>query len=200
MHKLFVTQVYQAKIKTDLREIKAEISQIEKADINGQKWSSENYKNGYTSYGSWDQLHRMSSTFAGIEKKIDPHVLKFCKNLGYDVRKNMLRMDTIWVNVMPTGALHTAHIHPHSVVSGTFYVDIPAGSSAIKFEDPRLGFMMNAPAVSAKAAKACRRFFSVSPRAGDLVLFESWLRHEVPLNKSKKPRISISFNYSWARG
>lgn len=199
MHKLFVTQVYQSKIKADLRDIKNEVLQIEKADTAGRKWSDENYKNGYTSYGSWDQLHRMSSTFAGLEKKINPHVLKYCKNLGYEVQKNTLKMDTIWVNIMPSGAQHTAHIHPHSVISGTFYVDAPPASSAIKFEDPRLSFMMNAPSVSAKANKDCQRFFSLNPRAGDLVLFESWLRHEVPPNKSKKPRISISFNYSWAR-
>ena len=199
MHKLFVTQVYQSKIKADLRDLRNEVLQIEKADADGRKWSIKNYKNGYTSYGSWDQLHRMSSTFSELEKQINTHVYKYCKNLGYDVHKNTLKMDTIWVNVMPPGAQHTAHIHPQSVISGTFYVDTPPASSAIKFEDPRLSFMMNAPSVSAKAHKDCQRFFSLNPRAGDLVLFESWLRHEVPVNQSKRPRISISFNYSWAR-
>lgn len=199
MHKLFVTQVYQAKLKTDLADLKSEISQIEKADHEGRDWSSVNYKNGYTSYASWDQLHRMSSTFAALEKKIDLHVRKYGKNIGYAVHKNTLKMDTIWVNIMPAGASHTAHIHPHAVISGTFYVETPVASSAIKFEDPRLGFMMNAPAVVPGAAKDLQRFFSLNPRAGDLILFESWLRHEVPMNQSKKPRISISFNYSWNR-
>ena len=34
-------------------------------------------------------------------------------------------------------------------------------------------------------------------RAGRVVLFESWLRHEVPPNQSSSERVSISFNYSW---
>ncbi|MEI7573769.1 MAG: putative 2OG-Fe(II) oxygenase, partial [Phenylobacterium sp.] len=27
--------------------------------------------------------------------------------------------------------------------------------------------------------------------------WESWLRHEVPPNQARTPRISISFNYAW---
>lgn len=198
MHKLFVTQVYQSKIKTDLKDLRNEVFQIEKADHQGRKWSSDNYKNGYTSYGSWDQLNQMSSTFHDLEKKIDLHVYKYTKSLGYNLKKHSLKMNSIWVNIMPAGAMHTAHIHPHSVVSGTFYVDTPSQSSAIKFEDPRLAFFMNSPLVKTHAAKELQRFFSLTPKAGDVVLFESWLKHEVPVNQSKKPRISISFNYDWA--
>jgi len=37
----------------------------------------------------------------------------------------------------------------------------------------------------------------IPAQAGTLVLFESWLRHEVPPNPAASPRISISFNYNW---
>jgi uncharacterized protein (TIGR02466 family) len=198
MHKLFVTQVYQASLKTDLKDLKKEIFKIEKADVAGQKWSAINYKNGYTSYGSWDQLHQMSSTFSELEKQIKIHVVKYTKNLNYNLKKNSLKIDSMWVNIMPEGALHTAHIHPHSVVSGTFYIDVPPKASAIKFEDPRLGLFMNAPLLKPNANSENMRFFTVQPSSGDLILFESWLKHEVPLNQSKKPRISLSFNYTWA--
>jgi uncharacterized protein (TIGR02466 family) len=33
--------------------------------------------------------------------------------------------------------------------------------------------------------------------AGNVVLFESWLRHEVPPNPVAAERVSISFNYNW---
>ena len=39
---------------------------------------------------------------------------------------------------MEKGAVHTPHIHPHSVVSGTYYVTVRRGCGAIRFEDPRL--------------------------------------------------------------
>ena len=34
-------------------------------------------------------------------------------------------------------------------------------------------------------------------RAGNLILFESWLRHGVASNTASGERISISFNYNW---
>lgn len=198
MHELFVTRVYQGSVKFNLNDLKKEIYQIQKADVEGQNWSAKNYQNGYTSYGSWDQLHRLSSSFESLQKQIDKHVVKFVKSLDYEIPKKALILDTIWVNIMPAGSLHTAHIHPQSVISGSFYVEVPKGASAIKFEDPRLGLFMNSPLLSANAKKSNSRFFSLQPKAGDLVLFESWLKHEVPLNTSQKPRISVSFNYGWA--
>lgn len=198
MHQLFITQVYQAKLKTDLKDLKSEIHQIQKADIEGQKWSQKNYINGYTSYGSWDKLNQLSSTFENLEKKIDTHVYKFAKALDYDIKKGDLKLNSIWVNIMPAGALHTSHIHPLSVISGTYYVDAPPQASSIKFEDPRLGFFMNTPLIKPKHQKINSRFFSIQPKAGDLILFESWLKHEVTQNKSQKPRISVSFNYGWS--
>ena len=33
--------------------------------------------------------------------------------------------------------------------------------------------------------------------AGTVLLWESFLRHEVPVNRSADERISVSFNYRW---
>ncbi|MGZ3725100.1 MAG: TIGR02466 family protein [Pseudobdellovibrio sp.] len=192
-HSLFVTRVYQNKLKFNLKELVTEAYQIQKADLNGRKWSEENYPSGYTSYGSWDQLHQMSSTFGDLKKQLDLHVQKYVKQLDYELKKGDLQLNSLWLNIMGPGAQHTAHIHPHSVISGTFYVQTPPRCSAIKFEDPRLGFFMNAPVNK-------QSFVSLQPKAGEVILFESWLRHEVPRNETKNPRISISFNYGWSKG
>jgi uncharacterized protein (TIGR02466 family) len=196
MYQLFVTEVYHSSIQFDLKSLRQDMLKIAQADRAGQKWSEKNYPNGYTSYGSWDQLHRMSSTFAVLQKKIDRHVTQFAKKLEFDLSERKLRMDSLWINIMPPGASHSSHLHPHSVVSGTYYVDIPPKASALKFEDPRMAFFMNSPITKTDASRPHRRFFSLQPSAGDIVLFESWLRHEVPLNRSRRPRMSISFNYS----
>ena len=198
MHSLFSTQVYHSKLLTNLKSLTIEAFQIEKADQNGQKWSKMHYHGSYTSYGSWDRLYLMSSEFEKLKNKIDLHVQKYAKQLDYDLKKDSLKMNSMWLNIMKKGAQHTAHIHPKSVISGTFYVQTPKAASSIKFEDPRLGFFMNSPQVKPKAKKANQRFVSLQPKPGDLILFESWLRHEVPRNQSAKARISISFNYDWA--
>ncbi|MGN6149344.1 MAG: TIGR02466 family protein, partial [Rhizomicrobium sp.] len=92
--------------------------------------------------------------------------------------------------------LHTAHIHPHSVVSGTYYVEVPKGAADIRFEDPRLAMMMAAPPRKARARRENQTFAQVSPKPGTLLLWESFLRHEVMPNTAPGKRISISFNYA----
>ncbi len=201
---LFATQVYQEKLtpstrklKLILKELTTESFQIEKMDALGRQWSKLNYKNGFTSYSSQDQLHQLSSTFMDLEKLIQNHLQKFLINLDYEITNKNLKMTDCWVNIMSKDTVHAPHIHPHSVISGTFYVALPKNSSGLRFYDPRNAQFMNAPNLRPSAKRHNQRFVTLNPRPGDLVLFESWLMHEVPLNISKEPRISISFNYDW---
>jgi uncharacterized protein (TIGR02466 family) len=180
-----------------LRELREEIYQIRGIDSAGEIWSRKNYPGGYTSYGSMDQLHQFSTTFQILEKAIDKKVAQFAKNLEMDLSGKKLKMTSFWVNIMSTQVVHTMHIHPLSTISGTFYVQTPKNSSAIKFEDPRLVNFMASPPRKANARKENQRFISVAPKAGQLILFESWMRHEVPPNQSLDDRISLSFNYDW---
>ena len=80
-------------------------------------------------------------------------------------------------------------------LSGTFYVRVPAGSGGLKIEDPRLPLMMAAPPRRDDAPEDSRAFVYTEPKSGMLLLWESWLRHEVPPGAGKGDRISISFNY-----
>ena len=107
-------------------------------------------------------------------------------------------MTDCWVNMMPPGTTHGLHLHPLSFMSGTYYVQTPAGCPGIKFEDPRLDRFMAAPPRSAKASPANQSFITYPAEAGNLILFESWLRHEVPANQVPEERISISFKYAWS--
>ncbi len=40
-------------------------------------------------------------------------------------------------------------------------------------------------------------FVTVEPAPGTVLLWESWLRHEVPAGGAKGKRVSVSFNYRW---
>jgi uncharacterized protein (TIGR02466 family) len=98
---------------------------------------------------------------------------------------------------MGRGAVHGLHLHPLSTISGTYYVATPAGTPGLKFEDPRLERFMGAPPRLRTARRANRRWVTFAARAGALLLFESWLRHEVAPNPRAAERVSISFNYNW---
>jgi uncharacterized protein (TIGR02466 family) len=182
------------KFNKDLTQEALKFSEI---DVQGQEWSKKNYPGGYTSYGSIDNLHQISTTFEDLEKEIFKHVRKFVKHLDMDINPKELYMSSCWINIMPSQVTHTMHIHPLSVISGTYYVQTPKDCSSIKFEDPRLSSFMASPPRKANAKLQNQRYFSLKPTAGNLVLFESWLRHEVPPNSAQEKRISISFNYDW---
>ena len=120
---------------------------------------------------------------------------QFVKAAHWDLGGQPLTMTTCWVNWMGYGTHHTMHTHPHSVLSGVWYVSLPDKSSVFKIEDPRFAFMMAAPTRTAKCPETMKPFVEMKPKEGDFFLFESWLRHEVPVNLSKQPRLSVSFNF-----
>lgn len=176
-------------------ELSREAAQIRDFDEAGRHWSEQNYPQGYTSYGSLDHLHRFSSTFLRLERAIDRRVAAFVSALHWDLRGARLTMSDCWLNIMGPGSAHSLHLHPQSVLSGTYYVATPRGCPGLKFEDPRLSRMMASPMRSLDAPPGLRPHISYPARAGRVILFESWLRHEVPRQTVHGERISISFNY-----
>lgn len=179
-------------------ELADECRRLRDYDRAGRRWSEKNYPGGYTSYASMNQLPRFSSTFAGLEKKLTRHARAFSRRLDFDLRGRTIRMSDCWVNIMPTAAAHSLHLHPLSFLSGTYYVATPEGCPGLKFEDPRLDKFMAAPPRLAGASPAHRAHITYPAQAGNVILFESWLRHEVAANRAAEERISVSFNYSWA--
>ncbi|WP_458791788.1 2OG-Fe(II) oxygenase family protein [Yoonia sp. MH D7] len=199
---LFVTRLYRATLgelgkSVDPAELEASCLSIADDDEAGQQWCEDNGYPGYTSYASLADLAWRFPIFKDLVKVLDKHVAEFAKDLQFDLGDKALKLDSLWINILPEGGIHTSHIHPHSVISGTTYVAMPEGASAIKFEDPRSAMMMAAPMRIKDARPEMRQFIYAAPDVGDVLLWESWLRHEVPMNMSEEERISVSFNYGW---
>ncbi len=194
---LFVTRLYEAMVDDEalLAELAHSIRSLAADDGAGRRWSREKRYKGYTSYASLDDLPRRDPAFADLAKLLTRHATAFAGDLAFDLGRKP-RLDSLWVNLLKAGGHHSAHIHPHSILSGTFYVEAPEGSGAIRFEDPRLGLMMAAPVRREDAPQELRQFANVLPRAGMLLMWESWLRHEVLLGTAKHDRLSISFNFA----
>lgn len=199
LHTRFVTEIYEAAAGGArlAQEVAATGLSMAADDRAGIAWSARNGYPGYTSYASLNDLPWRFDCFQRLVTLIDRHVGRFAKALELDLGGRPLVLDSLWVNVLPAGGIHTSHIHPHSVISGTYYAQVPDGASALRFEDPRLGFMMAAPPRKARAAAERKSFVYVQPKAGTVLLWESWLRHEVTLNEADAERISASFNYRW---
>ena len=199
----FPTLIYHEPLQTSgLEKFNAaladECRNLRDYDAAGRRWSAKHYPGGYTSYASLNQLHKFSSTFAGLERKLTAHVRRFAAQLDMDLRGRSVHMTDCWVNVMPPTAAHSLHLHPLSFISGTYYVRTPKGCPGLKFEDPRLDRFMAAPPKVPKAKRENRLHVTYPAEAGNVILFESWLRHEVAANRVDDERISISFNYNWS--
>ncbi|MEH3124052.1 MAG: TIGR02466 family protein [Sphingomonas phyllosphaerae] len=189
---LFPTLFYDADVADAalLADLDASCRALAEEDVAGKRWSKAHGYRGYTSYASLNDLPLRDPVFADLKKLLDRHVAAFAKEAGFDLGGRRLKLDSLWVNVMKPGGTHSGHLHPHSVVSGTFYVAVPEGSGALKLEDPRLPMLMAAPPRDGT-------FVYAEPRNGALFLWESWLRHEVMTSTAKAERISVSFNYRW---
>jgi uncharacterized protein (TIGR02466 family) len=194
---LFVTKLYRAAVEgVSNDDMLHSCLSIAADDAAGQAWSKEKGYRGYTSYASLNDLPKRDPSMAALKAALDKHAAAFAKALNLDLGGRKLKLDSLWINVLEPGGAHSGHIHPHSVLSGTYYVDVPPGSSALKLEDPRLPLMMAAPTRREDAPEEERTFVYVTPRAGDVLMWESFVRHEVPANGAKRARVSMSFNYS----
>ncbi|HEX3949932.1 MAG TPA: TIGR02466 family protein [Steroidobacteraceae bacterium] len=202
IHALFPTLVYEAALQRGgssalNRRLLKECRQLRLDDDAGRRWSARNYPGGYTSYGSAHRLQAISPTFESLRRKLNRHVAAFAAAAEWNLEDRELEMTDCWVNIMPRHTVHGLHLHPHSTVSGTYYVQVPKGSPGTKFEDPRLDRFMAAPPRKADAKREACPWVTFPAAAGHVVLFESWLRHEVAPNGVSAERISVSFNYNW---
>jgi len=194
---LFATRLYEATIDDDalLGELAHSIRTLAADDRAGQRWSRDKSYKGYTSYASLSDLPRRDPAFAELQRLLGRHAAGFAGQLDFDLSRKP-RLDSMWANLLKPGGHHSAHIHPHSILSGTLYVDAPAGSGDIRFEDPRLPMMMAAPVRRDDAPEDLRPFVSIAPTNGLILMWESWLRHEVLPGQAKADRLSISFNFA----
>lgn len=216
MRPLFVTRLYEATLAGEAgfgafnAELEATCRMLGEEDAAGRAWSRAHGYGGYTSYASLDDLPTRATVFGVLKRKLDRHAALFAEACAFDLQGRRLRLDSLWANVLRPasgsggggaagGAAHSGHIHPHAVLSGTVYVAVPPGAGGIRFEDPRLGLMMAAPPRRADAPQDARPFVTVQPEPGTLLMWESWLRHEVPASAraARGERISLSFNYAW---
>lgn len=193
---LFATRFSETALNDDtlLADLSEACHDIAAQDRAGQAWSKAHGYRGYTSYASLDDLPVRDPRFADLVRHLNRHAARFAKECAFDLGRKP-RLDSLWVNILKPGGTHSGHIHPHSIISGTIYVEVPPGAGTLKLEDPRLPLLMAAPPRRADAPEDLQTFFYAEPSPGTIFLWESWLRHEVVAGTAKAERLSISFNY-----
>ncbi len=109
-----------------------------------------------------------------------------------------LELTGCWANISPPGDGHRPHTHPNNYLSGVYYVQTQGGANTISFDDPRPQTNIISPITSEITDENAGQIH-ITTREGLLVLFPSWLQHQVPRNKSQRARISVAFNIMFSQ-
>lgn len=113
---------------------------------------------------------------------------------GFETGRHRLVADG-WININPQHGYNVPHRHNGFIWSGTYYVTVPEGaegsrSGNIEFLSP----LMVPRDFGLLGAECYNEKITMRPKAGDLVLFPSYLTHWVYPNDADEERISIAFN------
>jgi len=137
-----------------------------------------------------NNLHEFDE-FADMVVQIQRGVVAVLEFL--DVKYDAFEITGCWANINPPGGINTPHTHPNNYLSGVYYVQTQTGADSIFFSDPRpQASVMMTPTNSRNVYSGNEVSFDARP--GRMIMFPSWLTHGVPVNRSNRDRISVSFN------
>ena len=184
---LFKTPLYITKIDSDYKSLTNHCLSLQKKD-KGRKISNiGGWQSGNLTHKTLGPLKPLLSS---IKKEAD----KFTEQIGL---KPMRGIANAWININDYKDSNQLHNHPHSVLSGVYYIKTPKDCGTIDFHHPAADLLaydwMN------MVKKDYNNYNSHSwwqdSKPGLLYMFPGWIKHKVypNLNKSES-RISISFN------
>ncbi len=166
-----------------LDEIKALIVLLKKGDSKGRLVS--NYGFGWQS-----QNIPEDGVFLKLTQEISKKAWSFGKKIK-NFKFNKIVSGGFWANVNNHRDINWPHKHGGDV-SGVYYVDTHINSGDLQLlsyawnDNDKIHFQLHA-----------NDQVKISPKNDKLIIFDSHCVHAVLPNLSKKPRISISFNFKF---
>ena len=180
---LFSIPIYDHQYDEDLGDVESECIKRSTLD-SGQV---------FTNFGGWQSNNIFSDDdfFSEFILEIEKQANNFAKEIEIN---QSLKLTNLWININGYKDFNLRHTHENSIISGVFYVKAPDKSSKITFYHPAFKLMMREWNINMKHNHYTSSVWSIPPQKGRLLLFPSWLEHEVSPNLSQESRISISFN------
>ena len=191
MHLFFSTPVWIDQInnfESINSELKDYIYQEQEKNPDGVKKSNIN---GWHSEGFDLKNENLKNFINEISKNIGVAV----NDMGWDLEAQIVKITNMWAIINKNKAFNERHHHGNSSLSAAYYVKAENNAGNIVFFDPRQANVFHHPSAK-KANDLNGQIKSVTPKAGTLVLFPSYLEHKVEENLSNEERIVVSFNVS----
>ncbi|MEO8779510.1 MAG: TIGR02466 family protein [Rhodanobacter sp.] len=182
---IFPTRIWQASLTTLSAHLEAWIVDVlEQRAANPQPAGRTNRQG----WNSVDMTILEQARFAPLAEAIRAGCAQALGEMG--LREVPFRLQS-WINLHDRGGFNFLHVHEGCLLSGCFYLSVPAGSGKLVFRDPRPGVIHGC--IKGAVANGYSDIH-LAPAAGLLVLFPSWMEHFVEPHDNDEPRISISFN------
>ena len=169
------------KLQDDLID---QIYKLKKQDSNGHIISNR---------GGWQSKGFDLSFDGGV---LHTTILKVLKS-SFFIKNTTSMVTSAWVNINSPGAYNVRHSHPESNLSGVLWVKCPKDSGKIEFFNSKnfeTYTEINSYIKEFKERNLIHEVYWFEPREGRMIIFPSYLEHQVTENKSSEDRISISFN------
>ena len=172
---LYHSEISNIKIKNKLLKIILDIEKNKKSDEK-------------TNIGGFQKELECRELFLSL---ISDEIKKYKSLLNFN---RELKLDNFWCNINYKNNYNLSHIHPKTYFSGVYYLKVPKNSGQIVFNNSNIFIRMHTELETAcnnPNFNVCRE---VNPKEDLLLMFPSYLVHEVEKNNSDDKRISISFN------
>ena len=183
LHSLFPAVVYERQLSLDIKHIHKYCSKLKKS-VKGVVHSNQ---------GGWQSPPITLSELPKLSSEIEKDANIFKRTFLF---KKYLKISNMWVNINNYKDSNVEHSHPHSILSGVYYVKIPKDVGLLKFISPSLDVMERDWSGIEKENynNYNSEHWLFKPKENMLFLFPGWLKHGVLPHSSKKERVSLSFN------
>ena len=184
-HDLFPTRIWQAHLDALEPFFAGWITQVLELRAADPEPAGRTVRQGWNSK-DFTLLER--AEFAPLRAAIRAACTMALTEMGQGEREFELQS---WVNLHDRGGFNFLHMHEGSLLSGSFYLEVPPGSGDFVFRDPRPGVLHGYVKGGVPNGHAD---IHLTPSAGLVVLFPCWMEHYVETHEGDGPRITIAFN------
>ena len=134
-------------------------------------------------------------------KNFSKHIKQTAWNIldsqGYDLTNYEIKFNDLWVQDFAKhgGGFHDTHVHGNSHVSGFYFLKCSPHTSFPYLHDPRHGkHMMDLPEKNENFIGPSTKKINYAVTPGSLLLFNSFVPHQFPVDIGKAPFRFIHFN------
>ena len=127
------------------------------------------------------------NSFKGFLK----HIIE--DEIGWEYIPNKQRVVAMWAIINKKNSYNVKHNHQNCYLSSAYYIKKPENSGDITFYDPKESKTYRFPEVE-KHTNYSAESVTIKPEEGDLLIFPSYLYHDVGVNLSDEERVVVSFN------